>query len=288
MLNLNKEQLVEQALNASVDHPRIKGYRGGYDGRARITVGTGGITYSHSIGDDVMNIAGDHVEPGVSMANPHDGENGAVMALACIGNEVKVLNGPAQGAKGFVTGKHGGVDHTMAWFAPEDLEKMEGGENFLIRSCGQGLKSSDTPEVFYMNIDPVLVDAMDLKTDKEGNLLFPVTAVIPAFLMGSGVGASSLMNGDYDIMTQDHEANIRFGLDQLRFGDFVAILDHDAEYGAHYKDGAVTVGVIVHSDSFTSGHGPGVTVVATSKAGKIKPFISRDANLISYLDDLRR
>lgn len=286
-MKLNKDKLVKQSLNASVDHPRNKGYRGSYDGRARITVGTGGITYSHQIGDNCMDIAGDHIEPGVSMANPDSASNGAVQILSCVGNEVECLSGPAAGAKGIVTGTHGGVDHTMAWFAPEDLNRMKGNENFFIMSFGQGLKNADTPEVFYMNIDPDLLEAMDLK-DEDGVLEFPVTHIIPAVLMGSGLGSGTLMGGDYDIMTQDKEAVRELGLDHLRFGDFIAIEDHDAEYGPHYKKGAVTVGIIVHSDSFSSGHGPGVTAIATSKNGKIRPVLNPDANLKNYMGKIKR
>lgn len=282
MLTYNKNQLVEMAVNAKVDHPRIKSYRGGFDGRARITLGTGGITYSHAIGDSCMNIAGDHVEPGVSMANPNNDENMAVETFSCVGNPVYCLNGPAAGAKGYVTGTHGGIEHTMAYFAAEDLDKMDGNENFLIRTYGQGLKVEETPDVFWMNIDPRLVDVMGLDLDEEGNLRFPVVTVIPAFLMGSGVGSSTIMSGDYDIMTQDKEANAQFGLNDLRFGDFVAIIDHDCTYGPHYKKGAMSIGVIVHSDSFTSGHGPGVAIVATSEKGTIVPIIDKQANLKTF------
>lgn len=285
-LTINRNQLVKIAVNAQVDHPRNRGYRGGFDGRARICVGTGGVTYSHAIGDPCMDIAGDHVEPGVSMANAKDGENHAVETLSCVGNEVRILSGEAKGAKGIVTGTHGGIDHTMAWFPPEIIEKLDGTESFLIKAYGQGLKVMETPDVFYMNLDPDLLDLMDLEVDPDGTLVFPVAAVIPAFLMGSGVGSSTLMEGDYDIMTQDEEANEKFGLNRLKFGDFVAILDHDSEYGPHYHKGAVTVGVIVHSDSFTSGHGPGVAVLATSKNGKIRPVSAGKTNLADYTADL--
>lgn len=286
MLTYNQNQLVEMAVNAKVDHPRVKGYRGGFDGRARITVATGGITYSHAIGDCCMHIAGDHVEPGVSMANPNPDENMAVETFSCIGNPVYCLSGPAAGAKGYVTGTHGGIEHTMAYFKAEDLERMEGNENFLIRTYGQGLKVDQTPDVFWMNIDPRLLNVMNVDVDDQGQLRFPVATIIPAFLMGSGLGSSTMMSGDYDIMTQDKEANEQFGLNDLRFGDFVAILDHDCTYGPHYKKGAVSVGVIVHSDSFTSGHGPGVAIVATSQSGAIMPFVSDQANLKHYFSKM--
>lgn len=176
-LTINRNQLVKIAVNAQVDHPRNRGYRGGFDGRARICVGTGGVTYSHAIGDPCMDIAGDHVEPGVSMANAKDGENHAVETLSCVGNEVRILSGEAKGAKGIVTGTHGGIDHTMAWFPPEIIEKLDGTESFLIKAYGQGLKVMETPDVFYMNLDPDLLDLMDLEVDPDATLSLPDVSV---------------------------------------------------------------------------------------------------------------
>lgn len=283
-MKMNTDELVEMAVNAKVDHPTIKSYRGGYDGKARITLGPGGITYSHEIGDNCMKVAGDHIEPGVSMANPDPAQNGAVEMFSCIGNPVYVLNGPAAKAGGRVTGTHGGVEHTMAYFTKEDLNKMDGNENFLIRTRGQGLKTPEAPGVTWMNIDPDLVEAMNLEADEQGKVAFPVVTVLPAFMMGSGLGSASMMTGDYDIMTQDPQANEKFGLNDLRFGDFVAVVDHDSTYGAHYKKGAITIGVVVHSDSFTSGHGPGLTVVATSNDGSLVPVVDKQANLTTYFE----
>ena len=75
----------------------------------------------------------------------------------------------------------------------------------------------------------------------------------------------------------------RYGLDKLRFGDFVAILDADNTYGRHYYEGAVTIGVVSHSDSFLSGHGPGVSTLLSSKKGILKPVLSKSANLAQVL-----
>ena len=251
MIKYNKDKLVKMALNARVDHPRMSGFYVGHDGKGRMPVGTGGVVYSHEIGDSCMKIAGDHIEPGVSMANPGQKENHAVETLSCVGNEVVILSGEQKGKKGYVTGTHGGVDHTMAYFPKDVIEKMDGTENFLIKSYGQGMKLEGFESVHMMNLDPDLFEVLPVY-EEEGHLSWPVAACIPAHLMGSGLGSQTMMEGDYDIMTQDEQANRRYGIDKLRFGDFVAILDHDCTYGPHYKEGAVSIGVIVHSDSFTS------------------------------------
>lgn len=286
-MKTNKDKLVMMGVNGQVDHPRMGRFYVGYDGKGRLPVGTGGIVYNYAIGDCCMDIPGDHVEPGVSICNPSDRENHALETLACIGNTATVLNGPAAGKKGYVTGTHGGIEHTMLYFKREDLELMQGDERFLIHSFGQGLKLCDYPDIYMMNIDPDLLESMNLK-ETEKSIEFPVVTIVPAQLMGSGLGVQTLMEGDYDIMTQDEKANEQYGLNDLRFGDFVAIQDHDCTYGPHFKQGAISIGVVVHSDSYTSGHGPGLTVVATSKNGCITPIIDKNANLKNYLEAWKR
>ena len=92
-----------------------------------------------------------------------------------------------------------------------------------------------------------------------------------------------MVSGDYDIMTQDKNEVKKYHLDTLRFGDLVAIKNHSCHNGPHYLEGSCTVGIIVHSDSFTSGHGPGVCVLFTSKDSSLKPFIDANANFINYI-----
>ena len=74
-----------------------------------------------------------------------------------------------------------------------------------------------------------------------------------------------------------------YGLDDLRFGDFVAILNADSTYGRHYYTGAVSVGIVVHGDSYIAGHGPGVTGLLTSRLGEIEPVIDAKANIADVL-----
>jgi hypothetical protein len=78
---------------------------------------------------------------------------------------------------------------------------------------------------------------------------------------------------------QGFECPIRFGLDKLRIGDLVAIIDHDSNYGWSYKQGAVSIGVIIHGDSMMAGHGPGCQTLMTSVDGRILPRLSKTANI---------
>jgi len=110
-----------------------------------------------------------------------------------------------------------------------------------------------------------------------------VALEIPSALMGSGLGHPDPATGDYDITTQDPKAVRKYGLERLRFGDFVAIRDADNTFGRHYYEGAVTIGIVAHSDSFLSGHGPGVCTLLSSKKGHLQPKITKDANLAKIL-----
>ncbi len=101
--------------------------------------------------------------------------------------------------------------------------------------------------------------------------------------MGSGLGSNHSYSGDYDIQMFDKKIVKKFGLDTLRFGDFVAIADADHTYGRIYKTDAVSIGIIVHSDCVIAGHGPGVMTVLTSSKGKIKTVINKKSNLFHYL-----
>lgn len=285
-MKTNKEHLVMMSVQGKVDHPSMAGsaYRVGYDGYGRITMGTGGITYNYKVGDRCMGIEGDHIEPGISLKNPNERENNALQALACIGNKATVISGDAKGHSGYVTGKHGGVDHVMVYFDEETLELMTTDDKVLIKAYGQGMKLLHHRNIHVMNIDPDFFAKLKIKETDDGSIEIPVVTSIPACLMGSGLGSATTMLGDYDIMTQDKKANETYGIDALRFGDVVMIMDHDNQNGPHYLQGAVSIGVIVHSDSFTSGHGPGVTVILSSKTNIIKPIIDQDANIANYLN----
>lgn len=286
MIKSNKDKLVMQSVQGSISSPVCgpNPHRIDSNGIAHILPATGGISYNVKIGDSCMELVGDHVEPGVSMKNSDVAQNRSLMLLSCIGNEAKVVSGDAKGATGFITGHHGGIDHTLIYFKEEDLEKMAIGDSILVKSHGQGLKLEGFDDVKLMNLDPNLMEKLNLKKNDEGQLVVPVVTEIPAFLMGSGVGSSTAFSGDYDIMTGDKEANAKYGIDDLRFGDIVLLRDCDNTNGRQYLEGSVSIGVIVHSNCVQAGHGPGVTVIMSSKVNKIVGEITKDSNLANYMN----
>lgn len=293
MLKLNTNQLVKVAVIGEVASPVMRGgYQVSHDGKALNLPSVGGITYNIKVGDPVRGWIGDHIEPGISTYNKegkdsrdsrYSQENFGYNILSCIGNEAQLVSGKAKGKKGMVIGTHGGIEHVLIDFPDEVVKKLVYGDKVQVVACGMGLAMIDHPEIKFFNLDPKLLLKIKPKFDSKKNLEFPVVAKVPPYLMGSGLGYGPVISGDYDITMADEKIVKKLGLDKLRFGDIVAIEDTDNSYGRVYKPGAVTIGVVVHSDCVLAGHGPGVTTIITSAKGKIKPKIDKNANIGYYL-----
>ncbi len=290
MLRTNTDRLVKISVVGEIASPVYGAgiYRISSEGQPVVLPGVGGITYNIRVGDPACGWEADHVEPGVSIENREEdsrfkrGANTALNVLSCVGNVAVVVTGEAKGEKGVVTGKHGGIEHVLLDFQPETLEKLMLGDKILVKAFGVGLKLLDFPDIKVMNMDPLFLEAMEFKP-KSGKLEVPVTYVIPAAIMGSGLGANQTYSGDYDIQLFDESIRKEYGLENLRLGDLIAIENADHSYGRVYKQGAMSVGIVVHTNCVSSGHGPGVTTLFTSPDGKIIPRIDEKANIASIL-----
>jgi hypothetical protein len=257
-------------------------------GKALVLPGVGGITYNLRVGDPACGWEADHVEPGVSIENKENdarsgqAANTAFNVLSCVGNKAIVATGNGKGAKGIITGKHGGIEHVLADFPSETLEELLLGDKILVKAYGLGLKLLDFPDIKVLNMDPSLLEAWNPKPS-GAKLEVQVTHIVPAAIMGSGLGANQVNSGDYDIQLFDEAVVDQYGLESLRLGDLVAIIDADHSFGRIYRQGAVSVGVVVHTNCVTAGHGPGVTTLMTSSDGKIVPQLNPKANIASLL-----
>ncbi len=283
MLKTNEERLVMQAATGIIRHSRVRNpYVLDSHGNSVVLPSVGTITYNVQIGDSVYGFEGDHLEPSVTIQNKEEIYNNSLNVYSCIGNEAKVISGDAKGAVGYVTGTHGGVEHTIIHFSKEDMENMAPGDNILVKTYGQGLKLLDHPDITVMNIDPALLQSMGIE-EKDGKLVVPVAGIVPAYLMGSGLGSQSAHSGDYDIMDCDENAIKENHLENLKFGDFVFLQDCDTSQGRGYLKGAVTIGVVIHGACVMNGHGPGVTTVLASKTSNIVPKLDENANIKNYI-----
>ena len=175
------------------------------------------------------------------------------------------------------------IPHVLVDFSPQVMEKLVIGDKVMIKAFGVGLKLLDFSEIIVMNIDPGLMESM--KIDARGDKLeIPVTHTVPAAIMGSGLGASQTYTGDYDIQLFDEDMKSKYGLEDLRLGDLILIENADHSFGRIYKKGAISVGIVVHTDCVLAGHGPGVTTLFTSTTGKILPKIHARANIADILN----
>jgi hypothetical protein len=291
LIRTNKDKIVKISVIGEVVSPVIGSavYKVSANGEPMILPGVGGITYNIRVGDRACGWMADHVEPGISLENREDdklrpqGQSRALNVLSCVGNEATIVEGDAKGEKGVVVGKHGGIEHVMVDFQPDTMEKVVIKDRVMIKAYGVGLKLLDLPDVKLFNISPNLLEAINPEI-KNGKLVLPVTHKVPAKIMGSGLGSSHVNSGDYDITLFSEDTVKEHGLDSLRFGDLVAIMDADHSYGRIYRKDSVSVGIISHSNCITAGHGPGVTSLFTSTKGAIQPMINKDANIAKILE----
>ena len=292
MLKTNEDKLVELSMQCKPGPPRIRpGWKVDHEGKPFILPSIGGITLNIQVGDSAFGLAGDHIEPGVSCSanseKPFEFPNNSLQLLSCIGNEAILVSGDAKGEKGVVTGHHGGSEHVMIDFPKAILKQLTYDDKIMIRTRGQGLRLIDYPDIKLYNLDPDLLKKMKIKQKKEKTLKelieVPVTTIVPAQCMGSGLGSAHVAAGDYDIMTSDPDTVKKYKLDKLKFGDFVALLDHDNSYGRSFLKGAISIGVVVHSDCLLAGHGPGVSTLMTCSKPLIKPILDADSNIADIL-----
>ncbi len=262
--------------------PRLAApYRPNTQGESFVFMGTAGITLNARVGDRAYGWAADHVEPGVSIRNREDGPEHALHYLACIGNRAVVTSGEALGATGTVTGEHA---HIMVDFETEIMEQMCTGDQILIHALGIGLELLDYPDIAVRKISPELLESLRIEEIGNGKIRLPVAGVLPPYMMGSGaeLGADYV---DQDMMSNDRQTLAELGLDDLRIGDILAIQDHDHTWNRGYREGAVTIGLINHADSFMTGHGPGVMDILSSSSGNIEYYVDTEQrpNLAAYL-----
>ena len=288
MLNTNLSSLVKISVLGEIANPAMPGlpaspYLVSAEGEPLVVPAFGGLVYNVRVGDRALGWAGELIQPGVSIKNSNAAANVALGVYAALGNRARVVNGAAAGATGTVVGKSGRfAEHVICDFAAEDLDKMAPGDRVQIQAYGVGLRLLDFPEIQLKSCSPELLDALGPDVSADGKLVVPVKGVAPSTLAGAGAGLGS-ENGALNLQTSDPALFAPAGLDDLRFGDLVAVADWDSRYGHGYLRGALAIGVVCQGGSFRSGYGPGIAVIMTSKTGRIQPVVTPGANIGALL-----
>ena len=282
-LKFNRESLVALAITGTVSQPGSGENVVDKEGRLHHIPGVGGITYNLKLGDSAYGWLGDHVEPEVSLENRNKQASEALNILACIGNEAVVTGGDAKGETGYVIGRHSGAEHVMIHMRNEEaLDRLMIGDPFRIRAQGAGTVIEGFEELCVDCIDPELLDKIAC-INEDGLIEVPVAGTVPAALMGSGIGMKSY-RGDYDMITQDMQRIRALGLDKLRMGDIVLLEDCFNCFGRSVKRGAVSVGVVIHTDCFYPGHGPGIVNILSAPTKRIVGRKDEKCNIKDYME----
>ena len=279
----NAARLVRQVLTGEVWPPLADrhAYRVGPDGQPFLLPGMGGVTLDVHCGDPATGYASDHLEPGASIRHRDPGANMALQFLTCVGNQVRVVSGPAAGATGHVIGQHA---YVLADFTGPAAAELTTGDAVTVLAVGQGLVLPEHPQVVVKNCDPGLLAAMPGGTRPDGRLEVHVAARVPAEAIGAGAGmASEYANTDLMGAYAGLGADLSLGLEGLRIGDLVALADADHRYGRGYRPDYLTIGVISTGQCMMFGHGPGPSTLMSGPASAFYLVDDGDANLARWL-----
>ena len=280
-LATNSSQLVEMAVTGTISQPSLRypGYTLDNMGVGRVLPGMSGVVYNARVGDPAFGWAGDHVEPGVSIANADGAADFALHYLTCVGNRAIVTSGLAKGAEGIVTGEHARL---LVDFAPDVNELLCVGDSIQIIAYGRGLMLTDFPQIELKKMSPRLLENMGIEI-VGGKVRVPVTMELPPRIMGSGAELNSEFV-DQDLMSGDRALMAELGIDQMRLGDIVVIPDADHRYGRGYRKGAAAIALCIHGDSVMTGHGPGILTLMAVSEPLIEWVIDPNANIAHYLN----
>jgi hypothetical protein len=283
-LKSNVDKLVSVSVMGQIASPAFAGlpavpYQLDSHGKPFLLPTFGGIVYNVSVGDSAYGWLADCIHPGVSISLKDDTGNRGLNLFACVGNTAVVMSGDAKGTRGVVTGKSGRFsEHVIIHFDKASREKMAIGDKIVIRSMGVGMELLDHPNIMLKSCSPELLSGLEVHSNADGKLNVPVVACVPPHLLGAGAGLTS-EGGSLHIQTGDPDALAEYGLDKLRLGDVVALMDYDSSWNHGYLRGAMGIGVIGQGDSPRSGYGPGVTLLMTSMQGGINPMVTQGVNV---------
>jgi hypothetical protein len=280
VLRTNLDHLVTMAVAGTVSQPTLRqpGYIPDKEGRSVILPGMSGIVYNVRTGDPAFGWAGDHVEPGVSIAAANEGADFALHYLSCIGNEAVVTSGLSTGARGIVTGEHARM---LIDFESDVYDGLSVGDTVQIIAEGRGLKLLDYPQIEIKKMSPRLFEAMKIEAVDERTIRVPIAMELPVRIMGSGAELNSEYV-DQDLMSGDRCLMRQLGIDQLRLGDLVVINHADHRWGRSFRTGAVSIALCIHGDSVMTGHGPGIMTLMSCAEPCIEWVIDPNANIGRY------
>ena len=275
----NASRLVTQVVTGEVWPPLAdrNAFRVDANGQAFFLPGMGGVTLGVHCGDIATNLVGDHVEPGLSVRSAKESVNYALQFLTCIGNIVTVTSGLATGKRGFVIGQHA---YVLVDMLESDMREVTTGDKVSIEAVGQGLKLLDHESIHVKNLSPSLLDGLVGGTNPDGTLDIHVARLIPPEAIGAGSGmVSNYANTDLMGTYPELDSSFSLGLEDLRIGDVIAMIDQDHSFGRGYREGWISIGVISTGSASLFGHGPGPSTIMSGPASAFNLILDEKSNI---------
>ena len=284
-VSTNASRLVTQIVTGEVWPPLAdrNAFRVDANGQAFFLPGMGGVTLGIHCGDIATLLLGDHVEPGLSVRNAKESVNYALQFLTCIGNFVTVTSGPAAGKQGFVIGQHA---YVLVDMLEADMREVSTGDKISIEAVGQGLKFLEHEDIHVKNLSPNLLAGLLGGTNASGALDIHVARFIPPEAIGAGSGmVSEYANTDLMGTYLDLDSSFSLGLEDLRIGDVIAMIDQDHSFGRGYREGWISIGIISTGSASLFGHGPGPSTIMSGPASAFNLIPDENSN-IKFLSQL--
>lgn len=290
MIKLNTESLVERGVDVRVVNIAAVAAIGVQRESSPVeSLSFCGISYNVRLGDSVFGWSEDLIEPGiVSAILADDGSetclNHGLARICSIGNKVKVISGEARGLEGVIIGRSIAIPDAVIIDFPERVyQKIIAGDHLWILARGRRAVFVDYPSIRSYGIDPEMLNKFELQQAGRTRLMMPVCFFMTADYF-TPVDEKHFVP---QLLCSFHGADSReiqkLGIDNMRFGDLIAIIDLDCTEGFKKKPGAVTIGMVMLSPVSVWDIAFGVLILLTCDEGRIVPVINPNANIGHHL-----
>ena len=149
-----------------------------------------GVTYNARVGDRAFGWAGDHVEPGVSIAHPDEKRDFALHYLTCIGNEADGDDGPRQGRQGHRHGRARPPARGLPRRGQRGAQHRRHDPD--PRRSGAASRLRGFPQIEFKKTSPQLLQALrPARAEQRRSSCCPWRWSCPIEIMGSGAELNS-------------------------------------------------------------------------------------------------
>ena len=160
------------------------------------------------------------------------------------------------------------------------MREVTTGDKVSIEAVGQGLKLLDHESIHVKNLSPSLLDGLAGGTNVDGTLDIHVARLIPPEAIGAGSGmVSDYANTDLMGTYPELDSSFSLGLEDLRIGDVIAMIDQDHSFGRGYREGWISIGVISTGSASLFGHGPGPSTIMSGPASAFNLILDEKSNI---------